>query len=48
MDQDLIAVFEFGQTDQGIRVLAEKHYRLVRPDVLSPEELAGYQQRPID
>jgi hypothetical protein len=48
MDADLIAVFELAQTEQGIRVLAEKHYRLVQPDGLSAEELQSYQLRPSD
>lgn len=46
MADDVIALFEFEQTDQGIRVSAEKHYRLARPDELSPEELLSYQARP--
>lgn len=42
---DLIALFELEQTDQGVRVSAERHYRLVAPDALSPDELATYQSR---
>jgi hypothetical protein len=44
---ELIALFEFEQTDKGIRVAAEKHYRLVRPENLSSEELRDYQKRPF-
>jgi hypothetical protein len=41
----LIALFECEQTQEGIRVTTEKHYRLVRPEDLSPEELKSYQRR---
>jgi hypothetical protein len=46
MGNNLIALFEFEQTDDGIKVSSEKHYRLVRPDDLSPEELENYRIRP--
>ncbi len=42
-----IALFEFEQSADGIRVTAEKHYRLVRPEDLSAEELGDYRQRPL-
>jgi hypothetical protein len=35
-------LFEFVMTDQGVAVTQEKHYRLVPPDQLSPEELQSY------
>jgi hypothetical protein len=43
MQDDLIALFEFVNTTQGVAVLSEKHYRLVSPDELSPDELNSYQ-----
>lgn len=43
--RDKIALFEFERTETGIGVSSEKHYRLVAPDELSEEELAGYQRR---
>ncbi len=46
MERDTIALFELQETDVGIRVACEKHYRLVPPDDLSSEELAGYQRQP--
>jgi len=46
MAEDTIALFEFVHTDKGIRVASEKHYRLVPPDELTPEELASYGARP--
>jgi hypothetical protein len=45
MDDNLIALFEFEQTEDGIKVSSEKHYRLVKPDELSPEELKSYSIR---
>ncbi len=47
MSEDLIALFELEQAQDGIRVSAEKHYRLVRPQELSPEELENYRKRPL-
>jgi hypothetical protein len=46
MQDDLIALFEFEDTEQGLRISAEKHYRLVPPEALSPEELESYRRRP--
>jgi hypothetical protein len=45
IDEALIALFEFEQTEEGIRVSAEKHYRLVHSDDLTPEELESYRRR---
>lgn len=45
MGDDLIALFEFERTKDGIKVSSEKHYRLVRPDELSDEELKSYSVR---
>jgi hypothetical protein len=45
MADDLIALFEPEQTEQGVRVSSERHYRLMSPDALSPEELASYRHR---
>lgn len=45
MADDLIALFEFEQTKDGIRISAERHYKLVRPEELSPEELETYKTR---
>ena len=42
-----IALFELEPTDRGIAVSAEKHYRLVVADELSPEELQAYRLRPL-
>ena len=45
MADNLIALFEFEQTKDGIKVSSEKHYRLVKPDELSSEELKSYSVR---
>jgi hypothetical protein len=44
-NQGVIALLEFEQTDEGIQLSAEKHYKLVQPDDLSPDELKVYQKR---
>ncbi len=45
MAADLIAMFEFELTKTEIAIVSEKHYRLVSPDELSPEELEAYRKR---
>ncbi len=47
MERGVIALFEFEETDNGIRVASEKHYNLVRPEELSPDELETYRNRSI-
>ena len=48
MEEDLIALFECEMTEEGIRVSAEKHYRLVNPEDLTAEELKSYRKRVLD
>lgn len=45
IEDNLISLFEFEQTNEGIKVSSEKHYRLVKPNDLSPEELQSYALR---
>ncbi len=45
IDNDLIALFSFEMTENGISISAEKHYRLVDPKNLSVEELEQYKKR---
>jgi hypothetical protein len=45
MKDDLIVLFEFERTNEEIKVSSEKHYRLVRPNELMPEELESYSLR---
>lgn len=45
IDRTAIALFSFEQTQDGIRIVSEKHYRLVRSDDLSVAELTVYRNR---
>lgn len=42
---DVIALFEFEQVGEDIRIAAEKHYQLVQPDAVTDEDLGRYRQR---
>jgi hypothetical protein len=48
MKEDIIALFELEQGTSGIGISSEKHYLLVEPDNLSPEELAKYAMRNLE
>jgi hypothetical protein len=48
LDGSLIALFAFEMTQDGVRIVAERHYRLVIQDELSEDELRMYRDRPID
>jgi hypothetical protein len=45
IDESLIALFELEPTNKGLRVSAEKHYKLVPPDDLKDEDLTRYKKR---
>lgn len=45
MSNGAIALFEFEVSENGVAITSEKHYRLVRPDELSFEELETYKTR---
>jgi len=40
----VIVLFEFEQTDAGVRIASERHYKLVPPDEVSEADLKGYRQ----
>ncbi len=42
MDKDLISLFLFEENMDGISISLEKHYRLVKPDDITPELLKEY------
>ena len=42
VQSDLIALFEFETTPDGVRVRAERHYHLVPPEELTEEDLRLY------
>ncbi len=45
MSENLIAIFELGLEDDEIKVVDEKHYRLVPADEILPEDLVRYGYR---
>lgn len=45
MEGNLIALFEFENTPEGVKLAQEEHYRLVTPDEVTPELLKTYQER---
>jgi len=45
---DVIALFEFEQSEGGIGVASEKHYKLVPPEEVTEEDLASYRSRKAD
>ncbi|MBE7557989.1 endonuclease [bacterium] len=48
MADEVIALFEFVETPEGIRIARESHYRLAPPEQLSDEELLQYQRAQAD
>lgn len=42
MTDGVIALFEFDEDDDGVRIAAEKHYKLVAPDKVTAADLARY------
>ena len=44
MAGEVIALFEFEDTEEGVRVREERHYRLVPQEQLTVEELSRYRQ----
>ena len=45
MRDDLIALFEFEQDGDDVKIVSEKHYRLVSPDEVTMEDLLKYRRR---
>ena len=45
MSPDKIALFAFEENDGGVVITEERHYRLVPPYSITPEDLASYQAR---
>ena len=49
MEGNLIALFEFENTPEGVKIAEEEHYRLVKQDEVTPEVWRAYQERlPIE
>jgi hypothetical protein len=47
IQENLIALFAFEEEKNGIAISAEKHYRLVTPEEMTPEDLMAYRNRPF-
>jgi hypothetical protein len=45
MTGGVIAMFEFEETEKEMKIVTEKHYKLVKPEELSFSELAKYKSR---
>lgn len=45
---DLIALFEFEEVDEDIRIVSEKHYRLVPSDDVTADDLRRYRRHTSD
>jgi len=45
MRDDIIVLFEFEETDKGVAIAGESHYRLVPPKDIDPDDLERYRQR---
>ncbi len=48
MRNNVIALFEFEEAADGVRISAEKHYKLVAPDKVTPKDLESYRSRIAD
>ncbi len=48
MPDGVIALFEFEQSEAGVSISSEKHYKLVPPDEVTAADLKSYQQRAAD
>jgi hypothetical protein len=44
---NFIALFAFEEGKDGIALSAERHYRLVPPEEMTPEDLVTYRSRPF-
>lgn len=47
MENDLIALFDFEDSENGLVIASEKHYRLVPPEDVTEDDLATYGIRPL-
>ena len=48
MKEDVIALFEFEQSEDGLGVSMEKHYKLVPPEEVTESDLDLYRKRSSD
>ncbi len=45
LSDDVIAMFELAMDGEEVKIVEEKHYKLVLADQISPEDLKLYGQR---
>ena len=45
MQEDVIAMFEFEESDNGVGIASEKHYKLVPPEEVTEADLDNYRKR---
>lgn len=45
MEENLIALFEFEETDKGVSLTTEKHYRLVPQELMTEKDLEEYRKK---
>jgi len=45
MEDDLIALFEFEQSKEGVAIVSEKHYCLVPGEEVTEADLRSYRER---
>jgi hypothetical protein len=47
MAEEVIALFEFEDTEDGVRIREERHYQLVPQEQLTADELNRYRQTSV-
>ncbi|HSW35932.1 MAG TPA: hypothetical protein VLH18_04930 [Candidatus Limnocylindrales bacterium] len=48
IEDNLIALFAFEESENGVTISDEKHYRLVPPEQMTDEDLATYRKRTVN
>lgn len=48
IDPDVIVMFEFEESDDGVGIVSEKHYKLVPPEELTEDDINAYRSRIAD
>ena len=48
MDGDIISLFEFGGSDDGVGIATEKHYKLVPPEEVTEADIENYRNQSTD
>lgn len=48
LKDNLIVLFAFEESEYGVTISDEKHYRLVPPEQMTDEDLANYRKRAVN